>query len=154
MSKFKIKLKITGFELEVEGNRDDVPLIANSVGQQIAGLLEPATNIIEGDMHSVEEVKQLNPPQSKASHRSQRKSQGKKVVSPNHEQALDWQHDPSKRGSPQQSWNTAQKSIWLLYVASQELGSNEVSGVCIRNTFNKHFKQSKLDFIHWQAANN
>lgn len=143
MSNFKIKLKLTGFELEIEGNRDELPLIADSVSQQIVGLLEPATNIVEGSTTPSEETRQLNPPLSKRVRRSQRKTQSRKDDLINNEQAIDLQIDPSKWGTPQQSWNTANKSIWLLYVIGQEQNVNEISGICLSKTFNKHFRQAK-----------
>jgi hypothetical protein len=48
MSKFHIKLKLQGLELEVEGTRDDLPVIRRSLGQQFEGLLNPATEIAQG----------------------------------------------------------------------------------------------------------
>jgi hypothetical protein len=36
-NKFKIKLEVAGFKLELEGSRDDVPLMAQAVGQQMSG---------------------------------------------------------------------------------------------------------------------
>jgi hypothetical protein len=38
MSKFKFKLKLQGLELEMEGSRDDIPLIAHNLGNQLTGL--------------------------------------------------------------------------------------------------------------------
>ena len=48
MAKFHVKLKLQGLELEVEGSRDDIPSIRQSLNQQLAGLLEPATDMAEG----------------------------------------------------------------------------------------------------------
>ena len=48
MSKFKVKLKLQGLELEIEGSRDDMHLIGQNLGQQMAGLLQPAGAIVEG----------------------------------------------------------------------------------------------------------
>jgi hypothetical protein len=48
MSKFTAKLKLTGLELEIEGSRDDVPLITSGVAARLAGAMMPAANIVEG----------------------------------------------------------------------------------------------------------
>ncbi|MEH2257179.1 hypothetical protein [Nostoc sp.] len=58
-NKFKIKLKVTGFELEVEGSREDVPFMAQAVGQQMSGLLIPASNIVEGEIIENKDLPQL-----------------------------------------------------------------------------------------------
>src|SRR5262245_41913650 len=47
---------------------------------------------------------------------------------------------------PQQSWTTAEKSIWLLYVAEKNGAAKEMSVPQITNTFNKHFRQAKPIF--------
>ena len=35
MSKFKFKLKLQGLELEMEGAREDIPLMAQNLGNQL-----------------------------------------------------------------------------------------------------------------------
>ena len=39
MSKFKFKLKLQGLELEMEGAREDIPLMAQNLGNQLTGTL-------------------------------------------------------------------------------------------------------------------
>lgn len=147
-SKFKIKLKVTGFELEIEGNREDVPLMAQAVGQQMSGLLSPASGIVEGEiiegrslpqpaveLQSTPSKKRANRRRSTTSAKSTAGKQGQAV-------AIDWKHDSSKWGSPQQDWSTSDKSIWLLYVVSKEASVSELTGGEISVTFNKHFRQS------------
>jgi hypothetical protein len=56
--------------------------------------------------------------------------------------ALTWSHDPAKYGTPDQSWNTATKSIWLLYVVSQVLQRTSMTAKQIEETFNKNFRQN------------
>ncbi len=151
MAKFKVRLKITGFELEVEGNRDDVPLIAQNVGQQFTGLLQPAADIVEGEIVS-DNGGTPPPPAEQESAGSKRKRSPKRrspaavagspANQPN-ETAIDWVHDPAKWGTPQQSWRTAQKAMWVIYVVGKEKHITEVSSAQIANTFNKHFKQAK-----------
>ncbi|HLX13217.1 MAG TPA: hypothetical protein VKS81_10435, partial [Bacteroidota bacterium] len=48
MSKFRVHLEISQFKLEVEGSREDIPQIIKSVGEQVAGMLDPSAQIIEG----------------------------------------------------------------------------------------------------------
>src|SRR2546421_11696014 len=45
MSKFKMRLVVTGLELEIEGAREDVPEIARGVNQQLTGLIAPVARI-------------------------------------------------------------------------------------------------------------
>lgn len=144
-SKFKVKLKLTGFELEIEGSREDVPLMAQAVGQQMSGLLLPASGIVEGEI-----VEDRNLPQ--ATLEAQPKPRKKQVSrrrspnsTPNGEHSVvttDWRHDPLKWGNHQQDWTTADKSIWLLYVVSKEANVSELPGSEVSATFNKHFRQS------------
>lgn len=148
-NKFKIKLKLTGFELEIEGSREDVPLMAQAVGQQMTGLLTPASNVVEGEILEQKDLPQL-PSEAKPKARKKRSSRQYSQTSANSTlngkskaQALDWKHDPSKWGIPQQDWSTTDKSIWLLYVVSQEGIVSELAGNQISTTFNKHFRQSK-----------
>ncbi len=142
MSKFRVRLKIQNFDLEVEGSRDDVPLIAQSVGNQIAGMLEPAARIVEGDGSTrAPTSKEMTVSQPiKQSRRGRRARMG---IESAPEHVVDWIHDPAKWGSPQQEWTTASKAMWLLYVVKQETGTKELSGASIAATFNKHFKQAK-----------
>jgi hypothetical protein len=40
MPKFKIRLKIQAFELEVDGEREDIPAINNALQQQFTALIQ------------------------------------------------------------------------------------------------------------------
>ncbi len=50
MAKFKVKLKITGFEMEVEGDRDDAAAISQGIASQFGSLMKPAAEIIDGEV--------------------------------------------------------------------------------------------------------
>ena len=50
MSKFKVKLKIQGFELEIEGSREDAGLLSQNLGKQMNSILQPMGAIIEGEV--------------------------------------------------------------------------------------------------------
>ena len=52
MSKFKIKMKLQGLELEIEGAREDSSNIGRNLGGQLANLLQPAIKIIDGEASS------------------------------------------------------------------------------------------------------
>src|SRR6185312_8793739 len=150
LSKFRIKMKLQGFELEVEGSRDDAPLIAQNLGRQFAGLLQPAAQIVEGEEVFPPRAISL-PTASGEPATPKRRSRGRKRASSttasenrgsDADSAINWRHDPAKWGSPRQEWNTASKAIWLLYVAGNETPQKELTSKRISNTFNKHFKQA------------
>jgi len=145
MAKFHVKLKITGFELEVDGTREEVPVIGQAIGQQLAGLLAPASQIAEGEVTSSAAINGSTVAASlEASKRTKRKNRSAPANSNAHtngkEIAIDWIHDSAKWGSPQQGWNTADKSVWLLYAASEAANAREMNGKQIELTFNKHFR--------------
>jgi hypothetical protein len=52
MSKFRIRMKLQGLELEIDGAREDASLIIQSVGQQMSNLLQPIDGIIDGEIAS------------------------------------------------------------------------------------------------------
>lgn len=47
MAKFRMRLKIQGFELEVDGEREDIPAITSAIQQQFKGLVQPAELMID-----------------------------------------------------------------------------------------------------------
>lgn len=56
--------------------------------------------------------------------------------------ALTWQHNPAEYGTPSQSWNTATKAIWLLYVVEKVLQQKGLTAKQIEESFNKNFRQA------------
>ncbi|HXT14313.1 MAG TPA: hypothetical protein VN706_01700 [Gemmatimonadaceae bacterium] len=150
MAKFRVKLKLQGLELEIEGSREDAPLIAQNLGRQFAGLLQPAAQIVAGNddvpLDAAPIAIQEPDAASTVRKRGPRKKRGAPPAAAASDSAeevpLDWRHDPAKWGSPKQAWNTANKAMWLLYVASNETDQKELSSKRIANTFNKHFKQA------------
>jgi|SRR6185369_5843831 len=150
MSKFKMRLKLTGFELDIEGSREDIPLIAQNVGQQIAGLLAPASKIVSGEKTDASS-RTVHPIQTIVDVSSARRKRKRLSIPPiagaqDAEKApnvLNWKHDSSKWNSPNQSWSTLDKALWLIYVAEQETQQTELTVRQIAETFNTHFKQAK-----------
>jgi hypothetical protein len=141
MAKFKIKMKLTGLELDIEGSKEDIPLIAANLGQQLTGLLGPAAAIASGTDPSspraptlaplpmVDEVKKRK---KRATSARSADAQSDATVTP-----IDFRHDPAKFGTPKQSWKTSDKAVWLLHVVGKDS-----SGAVIAATFNKHFRQA------------
>jgi hypothetical protein len=149
MSKFKMKLKVTGFELEIEGDRQDVPLIARNVSAQLGAMVQPANDIAQGTAprlgRDAIDVTPTPTPEGTSSKKSRgRPRKGSPGASSATElDAFDWSHDVASWGNALQSWNTLQKSVWLLYVMDKQNVAKDASAAQIANTFNKHFRQAK-----------
>jgi hypothetical protein len=148
MSKFKIKMKLTGFELEIEGSKDDVPSIQQALSQQLGGLLQPAAGLIEEapapQMKTIEAEPVSTATARSAKPRKRSTSSAPKAGSGESDMSLDnWPRDVSKYISPTQAWSTRDKALWILYVAQQENIAPEMSGIQIRDTFNLHYRQAK-----------
>jgi hypothetical protein len=108
-------------------------------------MLQPAGAIVEGEVVGSREnnFPEENPNETRRKRTRRKRVQAQATNEPSAEEdAVDWKHDPSKYGSPKQGWSTADKSLWLLYVVSQEAGVRELSGQRIVATFNKHFRQA------------
>ncbi|MBL8713427.1 MAG: hypothetical protein JNM12_11040 [Alphaproteobacteria bacterium] len=147
MGKFKIKMKLQGLELEIEGSREDVPLISENLGRQMAGLLQPAGAIVEGEVSSKQIDLFPQTTDTVITKRSRRRKTGTSTVGTSPSEgvatgAIDWRHDPSKFGVPSQTWNTSDKSVWLLYVIAEAAEQKELSAGRIAKTFEKHFRQA------------
>ncbi len=146
MPKFKMKFEITGFKLEVEGERAEVSHIAQNVGQQFAQLMQPASNIAEGSKWDGSEppidVPVAEDRVSSTKTKRTRKLAPAKVVQNGALQPLEFRNNPEKYGSPNQQWASADKCIWLLYVAEQALDVKQLSAKVIELTFQKHFREA------------
>lgn len=142
MSKFRIKLKLTGLELEVEGSREDASSISRNIGQQMAALMRPIEGIVDGDdVLSAPEAAAQAVVEIPAKNR-RRKQAGAPRVNGEPLKTIDFRHAPEKFGNPKQQWKTAQKAVWLLYVVGESMKVTELSAPMIAETFNKHFRQS------------
>jgi len=144
MSKFKINLELTGLKLNIEGSREDIPLITQGLAQQLTGLIAPAAAIASGD----DDILDNRPPAAPAPLVHEVKKRKKRVAPARGSGAadsateqmnapIDFRHDPVRYGAPKQAWKTADKSVWLLHVVGSEM-----SGAVIVATFNKHFRQA------------
>ncbi|WP_124842321.1 hypothetical protein [Burkholderia cepacia] len=157
MSKFKVKMKITGFEMEIEGSRDDVPNITQALTRQLAGMLQPPTGIVEppagpqvailpslAEPLPADEVKLESAPRKQRTRtRTRRSMQSNGTVEDVEATAIDFRHTPELYGNPIQAWSTANKALWILYVIGEIVGEKELSARRITLSFNKHFRQAK-----------
>lgn len=142
---FKFRLKITGFELEVEGSKEEVAAITSTVTNQIKALSNSQVIGLSNEIEDtdVTELSSTIPlsPQRKRSNRKSASSTGSnrsQKVDP-----IDFKNDPKKYSAPSMSWKTQEKSLWILYVLNEEKQISELSTQQICNTFNAHFKQAK-----------
>jgi hypothetical protein len=143
-NQFKFKLKITGFELEVEGSKEDVAAITSSVTNQIRGLTSPQ---ILDEPNEVEDAEVTEISSSTESRAPKKKAIRRKSVTTSTQaksvEAIDLKKDPIKYSSPSMKWTMQQKALWLLYVVKNESAIDELTITQIVITFNKHFQQSK-----------
>ncbi len=115
MSKFTIKVELQGLKIEVEGSREDVPRLAQKVGDQIGNLVKPALLLEAGrTAHDSNGDDHAGSDRRKSRTRRAGGGGGRTPV-----EEIKLSIDPAKHGSPRQTWNTVQKSIWLLYVAGE-----------------------------------
>ncbi len=141
MAKFRIHLKLQGLDLEVDGERQDLPAITHAVQQQLTRLVIPGEVITDGHTHlsnggngagatQDEEGKRKRPA------RRERRSGGDGTPAA----AIEFRHDPATYGNPTQGWSVTEKCIWQLYVLKKLTQANEVSGPVLAATFNQYFK--------------
>lgn len=141
MAKFRVRVKLQGFELEVDGEREDIPAITSAVQRQISGMVTPAQLANGSDPSESENPKTIDA-EKKPTTRSVRRRSGSRSSEPA-ASPIEFRHDSSKFGNPLQTWGVAEKSIWLLYVVKEITRTAEISGPQIAATFNQYFKQAK-----------
>lgn len=142
MAKTKFKFKITGLELEFEGNRDELPTLSAGVAEQISGLLNaPGVVADPAATRKFVDSKTTTPDAAPAAAKKRAKNTGGKRTKA---EPLNWRHEPDKWGTPSQEWNPTNKSLWLMYVAENENGTSEFTASLIASTFNAMFKEAKL----------
>ncbi|GGC10481.1 hypothetical protein GCM10007205_19500 [Oxalicibacterium flavum] len=147
MSKFKIKMKITGFELEIEGSRDDVPGIQQAIGRQLGGLLQPNSGLVDSSAEpEIHELKDITPettiPEKKRRKRATPSISRSSTTVVESETPVNWPRDITPFGVPSQDWVTSDKALWVLYVAKEHGEENELTAKRICDTFNSHCRQA------------
>lgn len=139
MSKFTIKVELQSLKIEVEGSREDVPRLAERVGEQLGNLIKPTLLLDSGSANR-------NGAESDADQGGKKGRSGKKKsgagVNKSPADDINVSIDPSKHGSPTQEWTTVQKSIWFLYVLSKTTDTKQLTAHSIAKNFNKHFRSA------------
>jgi hypothetical protein len=138
MAKFKMRLKVQGLELEVEGERQDIPLITAAVSKQFSSLVEPTNVIVEAPPKHVGNGSGVIIDVDGA-RKPGRRPRGTR---PPAESAapVEFRHNSGTLGSPVQNWSVLQKAIWLLYVLQTITGNKEYSAAQLVATYNQQFK--------------
>lgn len=147
MAKFKVKFKIQALELEIEGERDDIPNLTQALQSQFGGMLATPSAIVDSDREEknvtplpsgggIPTIKQGKRRSSSRSFKPSGNGDLTPVVS------IDFRHDPQKWGNPKQSWSTSMKAQWLLFVVEAQTDTKDMSSSVISATFNKHFRQA------------
>jgi hypothetical protein len=146
MPKARFKIKLTGLEIEFEGERDDVPRLSHAMRSRVGEML--ALPAVVSELHGRQLIQHEDAARSdegEGSERTQkraRKTAGKSTRGA--AGAVQWTHDPSKWGNPRQGWNPLTKTIWLLYILKTENGVRELTVSQIAATFNRHFREFGL----------
>lgn len=144
MGKFKVRLKIQGFELELEGSREDASLLSQNMGQQLAGFLQPAGSVLEGEVIDPRPQSIDVTPAATSSPKKPRRRRSTTTSNNDTENSttVDFKHEPTTYGMPGQQWKVLEKALWLLYVLKECKGIPELANASLVNTFNKHFRQA------------
>jgi hypothetical protein len=140
MSKFTIKVKLQGLEIEVEGTREDAPRIASQLGKQIGGLLQAPATLASGNGSSVLEAEVI--PEDGAGKKKRIKKPGGGGRAPS--ELLSFTHDSSAYGSPVQGWTTAQKALWFLYIAGKQANVTQLTATNVAKNFNSLFRAAGI----------
>lgn len=144
MSKFTIKVELEALKIEIEGSREDVPRMAQKVGDQIGNLVKPAL-LLEANRSQPADSAANGHVGSERRKPRARRSAGKTETQGPATGVVDWNHDAPKWGTPIQSWKQWQKVLWLLSVVEQEMqNKNGLTSTVIAEVFNRKFRASGL----------
>jgi hypothetical protein len=139
MGKFRIRVKLQGFELEVDGDRDDIPAITSAVQRQLGGLVTPPDT--DPDNTPEAPAAPIIDLTNGAKRRPARKrGAAAKVGDVQQSGVIEFRHDSGKFGTPKQGWSVVQKCIWLLYVIRELQGVKEAGASQLTATYNSQFK--------------
>ncbi len=147
-TKFKLKLKLTGFELEVEGDRADAPKIASNLTKQLATMIT-AGELSEAEAGATPTVVEALPagPAGATSPRRSKGAAPPRATSARPSAAaaesISFRHDPNEFGNPRQEWSISEKTLYLLAVLAKH-GHSEIPANVIAKTFATHFKEAGM----------
>ena len=141
MGKFRLRLKVQALEVEIDGEREDLPAIRSAISHQLTGLVEPVEVVANGhkQLSDTSNIIDADTTKNKGSRPPRRRNGARAADSGS---PLEFRHDSPIYGNPLQSWTVAEKLIWLLYVIKGITNTAEVSGPQLAATFNQHFKQA------------
>lgn len=145
MAKTKFKIKITGLEVEFEGDREDLPRVTENIAGQMGGMMSIPSVVAPARVLPPPTQETVSEPNQKPKRRKSKTistSGSTQSKSTKKAQPIDWDHDIERWGQPPQSWNPTKKAIWLIYVVKQETSRTEVTASEIAESFNKHFQES------------
>jgi len=140
MAKFHIRLKVQALELEIDGERQDIPQITSAVQRQFSGLIESADVAADGhkDERRAPELIGADAPGRGKPARKVRSTRATGEPT----SLIDFRHESGKYGNPIQTWSVVEKCVWILFVLKKQVDLNEVSASQLTATFNHHFKGS------------
>lgn len=149
MAKRKIKFKlgeitIKNVELEIEDEREVATAMFSELQNQLAGAIQPGFN--KALLAAGGQVIEATPANgsgaaTSGSKPTKKRATGSKVAGePGGTQPIDFRHDASKYGNPQQAWSATDKCVWLLFVLEGVVSTKEVTGPQLAATFNQQFK--------------
>jgi hypothetical protein len=140
VAKFRIRLKLQGLELEVDGEREDIPAITAAVQQQLNGLVQPSEAMADGHKQLEAATQIFDSVKTKGKGPRKPRATGQTATDSVSAQQIEFRHDASKYGNPLQTWSVLGKCIWLLSVIEGIAAKKEVSAAQLVATFNLHFK--------------
>lgn len=140
MAKFKFRLKVQALELEVEGKRQDIPLITAAVNRQFASLVEPAEVIADAPKQIRNGAGAIDVDTGGTSRRGSSRRRTGARTSGDSAAPVEFRHDSAKFGSPLQGWTVTEKCIWLLYVLQTSTSTREYTAAQLVATCNQQFK--------------
>ena len=151
MSKFTIKLKLQGLEIEVEGTKEDAPKIAGQIGRQLGGLLQTPAVLASGNGNAG--IAPIIEGEVTADDGAGKKKRARKAGAGARTPAelLTITHDSAQYGSPLQGWTTTQKAIWFLYIAGKQASVTQLTGTNIAKNYNHYFRAAGM--IHGSNVN-
>lgn len=147
MSKFRVRLKLQGLEIEVEGDREHAPEMAQNIGKQLAHVIQPIA-LIEapknGNGATIIDASEA-PENVGRAPRRRRAVRTSTTASTGDSAATTWTHDAQRFGTPRQDWKASQKIAWMLHVIEQANGQRqELRPGTIESLFNNKFKSAGL----------
>jgi len=151
MAKLEVEFEITGFKLRIKGESDDVAARVTDVQRKMQGAFQALGGVGDGAIfpNTPTPLPVIQLPSGNGdgngtaaagttrTRRPRRTPTSLRVAV----EAIELKHDAETYGFPSEDWNTATKSMWLLYIAEKQATKTELSAPIIAETFNKHFRR-------------